>query len=146
MAKRAKRDDDLTLAELAAALDVDDELLLGESRETVTQAELAERLGITDRAVRNLHELGIPRVGTRYPWPAACKWWDAYCMRQGNPVYRRTAFTLADALRELAVAALLERPADYVVVPRLLWEALAGARIRIDRAIIRRLAPGSARG
>lgn len=44
--------------------------------EGLTQLEFAERLGITTRAVRKLHDHGIPRLDNgRYPWPEARHWY-----------------------------------------------------------------------
>lgn len=45
--------------------------------EALLQTELATRLGITTRAVRKLHDHGIPRdeQTSRYPWPDARDWY-----------------------------------------------------------------------
>lgn len=44
--------------------------------ETLTQKDLAVRLAITPRQIRNLHDEGLPREDSgRYPWPEARDWY-----------------------------------------------------------------------
>lgn len=44
--------------------------------EELTQVELSKRLGITPRAIRKLHDHGIPRLDNgRYPWPDVRHWY-----------------------------------------------------------------------
>lgn len=44
--------------------------------EELTQVEFAERIGVSTRAVRKLHDHEIPRLPNgRYPWPEARHWY-----------------------------------------------------------------------
>lgn len=47
--------------------------------EQLSQKDLAKRLDLTTRQIRNLHSHGIPRLDNgKYPWPDAQKWWVAF--------------------------------------------------------------------
>lgn len=56
----------------------------------LTQAQLSEALGVTERHLRDLEEKGLPHEGSgprlRYPWPDVFHW---YCCYQGRVVVRR---------------------------------------------------------
>lgn len=69
--------------------------------EELTQKELATRLGITTREVRNLHGHGIPRLENgRYPWPDARHWYIHF--KQAERERRQGGYEDLDLRRELA--------------------------------------------
>lgn len=61
-------------------------------RELLTQEALALRLDLCPRQVRNLTELGMPRLNDRaigarfgaYPWPLALHWYVAFKVREAS--------------------------------------------------------------
>lgn len=69
--------------------------------ELLTQKDLATRLGITPRAVRDLHAHGIPRRKTgKYPWPDARHWYIKF--KQDERERRRGETEDLDLRREQA--------------------------------------------
>lgn len=51
--------------------------------ELLTQKALAEKLAITPRQIRNLHDQGIPRQKSgKYPWPEARDWYIEFKQRE----------------------------------------------------------------
>jgi hypothetical protein len=80
--------------------------------EHVNQRELAARLGLTTRQVRNLANDGLPRNIAQgvasYPWPEALNWYIARRIKQAAPPDKLAAQTRklqAEAmLAELALA------------------------------------------
>lgn len=69
--------------------------------EELTQKELALRLGITTRAVRDLHAHGIPRLPNgKYPWPDARHWYVRF--KQDERERRKGSGEELDLRRELA--------------------------------------------
>lgn len=66
--------------------------------EWITQKELAERLDLTVRQVRNLGDHGLPRrEDGRYPWPDAQKWYIRF--KQQEKVQRANVERPNDAER-----------------------------------------------
>lgn len=104
------------------------------SKPHISQKELADRLGITTRSVRDLVLKGLPKEGegpsAKHPWPEARIWYNAYLERLAEERYRPTDLDALRARKLEADARLAEievAKAEQELVPFEMHERRLGA-------------------
>lgn len=112
-------------------------------RKSVNQKELAERLGISAKWVRDLEKKGLPKDGeghgATYPWPEAREWYNDHIRaleRKKEPEDDLKKLRLRKMQAEVAAAELSNAEAEGRVVPFEIHEQRVGAVFDRLRAII----------
>lgn len=99
--------------------------------ELVSQARIASTLGVSVRTVREWMGRGLPhetRSGKPvFPLYDCITWWSAVRVREGRRQFGPV--TLEEAKQEMDRFALKHEPDWFVIVPRVLLEALSRSRI-----------------